>query len=157
MLSLFLRNLFFTIIQPGVVAGLIPYWIVHDRGYNPFEGPFQWWNYSGAIIFLLGFYLTIDCIYRFAVYGNGTLSPADPTKKLVINGWYRYTRNPMYVGVMLILFGEVIFFKSLSLLIYTLIVMAAFTLFIIYFEEPRLRKDFGEEYEAYAKRVRRWI
>ena len=81
MLSLFLRNLFFTIIQPGVVAGLIPYWIVHDRGYNPFEGPFQWWNYSGAIIFLLGFYLTIDCIYRFAVYGNGTLSPADPTKK----------------------------------------------------------------------------
>jgi protein-S-isoprenylcysteine O-methyltransferase Ste14 len=157
MFSLFIRNLFFTLLQPGIVAGLIPYWIVHRQGYNPLESPFQITHYIGLLIFTLGWYLTIDCIYRFAVYGNGTLSPADPTKKLVINGWYRYTRNPMYVGVMMILLGEVIFFRSTQLLFYTLFVMAAFTVFIIVIEEPRLKRDFGEEYLAYSKRVRRWI
>ena len=85
-----------------------------------------------------------DCIIRFAVEGRGTLSPADPTKKLVISGLYKFSRNPMYVGVMMIIIGEAIFFRSTSLWIYSLFIFIAFNLFVMFIEEPLLLKDFGE-------------
>ena len=97
------------------------------------------------------------CIISFAVKGRGTLSPADPTKKLVVTGLYRYSRNPMYIGVVMILTGEAIFFQSVSLWIYLLVVIIAFNIFILLHEEPRLQKDFGEEYKKYCQKVRRWI
>ena len=99
----------------------------------------------------------LHCIVNFAIKGRGTLSPADPTKRLVINGLYKYSRNPMYIGVILILVGESIFSRSQSLWIYSLIIFIAFNVFIVGFEEPRLRSDFGEEYRAYCKKVRRWM
>jgi protein-S-isoprenylcysteine O-methyltransferase Ste14 len=85
------------------------------------------------------------------------LSPADPTKKLVISGLYKFSRNPMYIGVMLILVGECAFFSSISLLIYSTFVFIAFNLFILFHEEPRLENDFGAEYQQYRKTVRRWL
>jgi len=154
MTSLFLRNLFFTILQPGVVAGLVPYLIIRE---NMHSLPFAWFHFLGILIFAIGLFITLHCIARFAIDGKGTLSPADPTKKLVIRGLYKYTRNPMYAGVMLVLIGEAIFFASFHLLIYAGFVFSAFTLFVIYFEEPRLKRDFGEEYAEYRKRVKRWI
>jgi protein-S-isoprenylcysteine O-methyltransferase Ste14 len=157
MTSLFLRNLFFTILQPGVVAGLVPYFIVRDKIGGIPSLNFAWFHFLGILIFSIGLFVTLHCITRFAIDGKGTLSPADPTKKLVIKGLYKYTRNPMYVGVMLILIGEAIFFASLHLLIYSGFVFAAFVLFVIYFEEPRLQRDFGQEYEDYKRRVRRWV
>ena len=99
----------------------------------------------------------VDCIARFATQGKGTLSPADPTKKLVVTGLYRYSRNPMYIGVLLILAGEMVFFQSLYLALYLLIIFAVFNLFVLLIEEPRLKKDFGEEYRIYANNVKRWI
>ena len=87
--------------------------------------------------------------------GKGTLSPADPTKRLVITGLYKYTRNPMYVGVMLLLLGESLFFRSVSLTIYGILIFSTFHIFIILKEEPRLKKDFGEEYDLYCKMVKR--
>ena len=157
MLSLLLRNLFFTILQPGIVAGLIPYWLVRGSIHHAFEKPLYSWQFLSILVFIFGVYLMLDCIFRFAIKGRGTLSPADPTKKLVISGWYRYSRNPMYVGVMMILLGESMFFKSTSLWIYSFMVMTAFTLFTMFVEEPRLRRDFGEEYADYCKKVRRWL
>jgi len=157
MLSLLLRNLFFTILQPGIVAGLIPYWLVRDSIHDAFEKPLRSWLFLSILIFIIGFYLMMDCILRFAIKGRGTLSPADPTKKLVISGWYRYSRNPMYVGVLLILLGEAIFFNVESLWSYTIFIVIIFTIFIVFVEEPRLRRDFGEEYTEYCKKVRRWI
>ena len=157
MLSLLLRNLFFTIIQPGLVAGLFPYWILGDKIKKVFSCDFQFYQYLGATLFLIGLVIMLECIIRFAIEGRGTLSPADPTKKLVTKGLYRFSRNPMYVGVMLILIGEAVFFESYSLWIYLLCIFLAFNLFIFLIEEPRLRKDFGVEYEQYCKKVRRWI
>ena len=154
-LSLFLRNLFFTILQPGIVAGLAPYWIL--RGDIDVKQSWQFYHYAGASIFIIGLIIMLHCIINFAIKGRGTLSPADPTKRLVISGLYKYSRNPMYVGVMLILVSESIFFKAQSLWMYSLFVFIAFNLFIIFFEEQRLRKDFGNEYEAYCKKVRRWM
>ena len=157
MLSLFLRNLFFTLLQPGVVAGLIPYWIIGSKAKLIVSQTWGLQNYTGAALFGFGFIILIVCVASFAVYGNGTLSPADQTKRLVIRGLYNYSRNPMYVGVMLMLIGETIFFKSVNLLFYAGLILLAFSVFVRYFEEPRLRKDFGEEYKLYFKKVRRWL
>jgi protein-S-isoprenylcysteine O-methyltransferase Ste14 len=157
MLSLFIRNLIFTILQPGIVAGLVPFLILDDKRNNPFVQPLQLHHYSGAIIFFIGLAVMLSCIIIFAVKGRGTLSPADPTKKLVISGLYKFSRNPMYVGVTLILIGESIFFQTINLWIYSLFVFIAFNIFTMLFEEPRLRKDFGEEYNRYCQKVRRWV
>ena len=157
MLSLFLRNLFFTVIHPGLLAGLIPYWILGEQFKTPFTQDFQFYHYAGILLFTIGLVILFSCIIRFAVKGRGTLSPIDPTRRLVISGLYKYSRNPMYVGVMFILTGEAIFFRLGSLWWYALAVFIGFNLFILLHEEPRLRKDFGEEYKKYCQKVRRWI
>lgn len=157
MLSLVFRNLFFTILQPGLVAGLIPYWILGGDAKNLFAQPFEFYHYAGIIMFIIGLVIMLSCIVSFAVKGRGTLSPLDPTKRLVVTGLYRFSRNPMYVGVMLILIGEALFFQSINLWIYLILVFTAFNLFIMLHEEPRLKKAFGEEYENYCQKVRRWI
>ena len=156
-MSLFIRNLFFTIVQPGIVAGLIPYSIVGDRVNRIFDEGWQLHQFCGTIVFLIGFSIMLWCIISFAVKGRGTLSPADPTKKLVVSRLYNFSRNPMYVGVILILIGEAIFFQSTILWIYLLFVFVMFHIFIIYIEEPRLKKDFGAEYELYCQKVNRWF
>lgn len=159
MIALFIRNLVFTILQPGIVAGLIPYWILSNQVNDLFIQQLlhRGLHYSGAIIFVIGFVIMLYCIISFAVQGRGTLSPIDPTKRLVVAGLYKFSRNPMYVGVVLILIGEAILFQSLELWIYSLFVLVAFHIFTILVEEPRLRKDFGTEYLKYCKKVRRWI
>src|SRR5215475_4678777 len=113
--SLLLRNLFFTVIHPGLVAGLFPYWILNGKIYEPFRKGLQFIHYLGISVFLIGLVIMLSCILRFAFEGRGTLSPADPTKRLVTHGLYKFSRNPMYVGVMLILIGESIFYQSVSL------------------------------------------
>ena len=157
MLSLLLRNLFFTILQPGLVAGLIPFWILGKKRNEIFSKPLQFDQYAGIFVFVIGFIIMLSCIISFAVKGRGTLSPVDPTKRLVITGLYRFSRNPMYVGVIMILIGEAIFFQSASLWMYSLFVLMAFNIFILLHEEPRLRKVFREQYNQYCKKVRRWI
>ena len=157
MFSLYLRNLFFTIIHPGLVTGLIPYWILGRKWGEQFSLSFHFYQYLGIIFFSLGLVVLLNCIIRFALAGHGTLSPIDPTKKLVTSGLYRYTRNPMYLGVLMILIGETLFFKSYHLGIYLLIIALIFNLFILAVEEPRLRKDFADEYRNYCSKVRRWL
>lgn len=157
MLSLFLRNLLFTILHPGIIAGLIPYLILSREDLELIYKPFNLYQYAGIIISVTGFIILIKCIIGFAVKGKGTLSPFDPTKELVISGLYRYSRNPMYLGVMLILSGETVFFTSTELLVYEVVVFLLFNVFIKVNEEPRLKKDFGDTYLQYCNKVRRWI
>lgn len=154
--SLLLRNLIFTVLQPGLVAGVIPYYILGGE-LRALETPWQFHTYAGLFILAIGLVIMLRCILQFALEGKGTLSPVDPTRRLVVRGLYRYSRNPMYVGVMMILVGEAIATESTSLWIYLAIVFIAFNLFIFLHEEPRLRKDFGEEYILYCRNVRRWI
>jgi len=156
MKSLFLRNLFFTILQPGIVVGLVPFLILKFESLAKIPD-FGLYQFFGGLIFLIGLVIMLKCIVRFATEGKGTLSPADQTKELVLGDLYRYSRNPMYVGVLLILIGEGIFFTSLTLIAYALVTYAGFDLFIKLVEEPRLKKDFGDGYEAYCEKVRRWV
>ena len=155
--SLALRNFFFVVLQPGFVAGFVPYMIL-KKNFN--SGVFQsllWFHVVGLFIFLAGLCIMIHCVVRFAMDGLGTLSPADPTRRLVVSGLYKYSRNPMYVGVLLLLMGEIVFTQSWYLCFYSIGVFVLFHTFIIFREEPRLKKDFGQDYEVYKKKVRRWI
>lgn len=157
MISLFFRNLFFTIIQPGIVVGVIPFWILNDKVNSFLVQQINFYHYMGVIFFVIGLVVMLICIINFAIQGRGTLSPADPPKKLVVSGLYKFSRNPMYVGVIMILIGESIFLQSNILWIYTFGIFIAFNVFIIFFEEPRLLKKFGVKYADYSKKVRRWV
>src|SRR4051812_44508489 len=156
-ISLLLRNLLFTILNPGLVVGVIPYWILADKTVQLFAKPLQAHQYLGILLFIPGLIVLIDCILRFLVEGRGTLSPIDPTKRLVVKGLYKYSRNPMYVGVMMMLIGEAVFFQSGNLWIYLVLIFLIFNLFIVLVEEPRLHSDFGEDYYRYCQKVRRWV
>ena len=157
MLSLLLRNMLFTILQPGVVGVLIPYLILRNRGQSFFPEAWGTTHIAGGVMIVIGALIVLICILRFATEGKGTLSPLDPTRKLVVRGLYRYSRNPMYVGMMILLIGEAVFWWSSSLVIYAVIVFVAFNLFIVLHEEPRCRTVFGTEYDDYRARVRRWL
>ncbi len=152
-MSLFLRNLLWTILCPGTVTLLLPFLIFHP-GYPQVWGGLIW---LGFLLIVTGAAILLRCIYAFAQEGKGTLSPADPAQHLVVKGLYRYTRNPMYVGVMLVLLGEALFFNSAGMAWYAAVVFVVFNLFIRFYEEPYLRKNFGVEYEEYCRRVGRWL
>jgi protein-S-isoprenylcysteine O-methyltransferase Ste14 len=104
----------------------------------------------GAIIYLW-------CAWDFATAGQGTPLPVDPPKKLVARGFYRWVRNPMYVGVLLLILGQAILFESLLLVGYGALLWLIFHLFIVYYEEPTLKRMFGSAYEQYCTAVPRWM
>src|SRR5262249_25101881 len=104
----------------------------------------------GAIILLWSF-------WNFLREGRGTPAPIDPPKELVAVGFYRYVRNPMYVGIFLTLIGHFLWFGYWGLLIYAFVVFFCFNAFVILYEEPTLKRKFGAAYEEYCKRVPRWI
>jgi len=112
---------------------------------------------AGMIIGGVGAAIALWCVFTFAAIGKGTPALFDPPRQLVIEGPYRFVRNPMYIGATLGLAGTAIFYGSLSLSIYTAAFLLAAHLFVVFYEEPTLRKSFGAEYEAYCQRIRRWV
>jgi protein-S-isoprenylcysteine O-methyltransferase Ste14 len=111
---------------------------------------------AGMIIGAAGAMVALWCIFTFAAAGKGTPAPFDPPRRLVIQGPYRFVRNPMYIGAGLALAGAALFYESLPLLGYTGLFFLATHLLVVWYEEPALRRTFGQEYEAYSDRVRRW-
>lgn len=156
MKSLLFRNLFFTILQPGIVTVLIPYLILKCHG--PINlPPLKRLTYPGIILYWAGLAILLTCIFSLALKGEGTLSPAAPTKKLVVSGVYSLSRNPMYIGITMMLAGEAIFFQSILLSVYALLCFAVFHIYIIKYEEIRLKKVFGDAYGRYCLQVKRWF
>src|SRR5438552_12142669 len=148
---LLLRSIFFTFLQPGTVAVLIPYWLISSRGAGFSRD--QPLRYAGLPLMAIGAAGLLWCIWNFFAAGRGTISPIDPPRHLVVRGLYRYVRNPMYVAVVTILIGEAIFFLSTTVLIEAGVFMALAYLFVAYYEEPVLRRRFGESYERYFRTV----
>lgn len=111
---------------------------------------------AGVALLAAGAALAIWCVLTFAVVGRGTPAPFDPPRRLVVRGPYRAVRNPMYIGAGLALAGAALFYQSLPLLGYTGLFALVTHLFVVGYEEPTLRRTFGDEYEAYRRRVRRW-
>lgn len=112
---------------------------------------------AGMAVTALGAALALWCVLTFAFVGRGTPAPFDPPRVLVIRGPYRYVRNPMYIGAALALAGAALFYAAVWLLVYVGLFVAATHLFVVLYEEPTLRRKFGAEYEAYRRRVNRWL
>lgn len=112
---------------------------------------------AGLLLIFTGLYIMILTITKFVRIGKGTLAPWSPTGKLVIDGMYRYVRNPMIIGVLIVLAGESIAILSLNIFIWTLIFFIINNIWYIFYEEPDLEKKFGDEYRKYKKSVPRWI
>lgn len=110
---------------------------------------------AGMVIGAAGAAVALWCIFTFAAIGRGTPAPFDPPRRLVIQGPYRFVRNPMYIGAGLALASAALFYESLSLLGYAGLFFLATHLFVVWYEEPTLRRTFGQEYEAYCGQVRR--
>ena len=111
---------------------------------------------AGMVIGAAGAAVALWCIFTFAAIGKGTPAPFDPPRRLVIRGPYRFVRNPMYIGAGLALASAALFYESLPLLGYAAFFFLATHLFVVLYEEPTLRRTFGQEYEAYCRQVRRW-
>ena len=111
----------------------------------------------GIILILIGVSIFIYCTLIFLRLGHGTPAPIDPPRKLVIDGLYSYTRNPIYLGYFSILTGWYMIFGHFLLFIYLIIIMISIHLYVVRFEEPKLRKRFGKDYEDYFECVPRWL
>lgn len=152
MFILVLKNLLFTLVMPGTAAVYLP--LLLTRGKWPAAG-------VGAVLACaligIGASIYLRCVWDFLSFGRGTPAPIDAPKKLVIRGLYRYVRNPMYIGVLTVILGWSILFRSWDVLLYGLVVSTSFHLFITRYEEPHLHDVFGVDYDAYRARVRRWL
>lgn len=143
-------------IAPVTVAGWLPWYLTRWQIAGPlFDGAASRW--LGALLLLAGAAVVIECFARFALKGIGTPAPVAPTQNLVVSGLYRHFRNPMYVGVVTAILGQALVFGSPALVVYAAVVFAGFFLFVLGYEEPALRRQFGAEYEAYCSNVPRWI
>jgi protein-S-isoprenylcysteine O-methyltransferase Ste14 len=111
----------------------------------------------GLFPITLGAVFAFWVVLYFALVGKGTPAPFDPPKQLVVGSLFRYTRNPMYLGAVLVLFGEAVFFESMAILLYAVFMWVFFHLFVVYYEEPKLKETFGEAYRKYLETVPRWL
>ena len=118
----------------------------------------HWTIWLSIAIGLLGLVLAISCIRLFAkLGGSGTPAPWDPIGNLIIAGPYRYVRNPMLSGVIILLFSEALFFKSLPFLLYATMFTVLNMIYFPLIEEPGLIKRYGNTYKDYMKNVPRWM
>jgi len=149
-------SLLFLALAPGVVAGIVPWWLT---GWGVRE-PLPYWEAARAVGVALvagGVVVLLQSFRRFVVEGLGTPAPVAPTASLVVGGLYRYVRNPMYLAVAAIIVGQALVLGQLVLLPYGAAFVLAVTAFVHWYEEPTLRRRFGEEYERYARAVPRWL
>ena len=147
---LFLRALLAFLALPGIVAFVVPASLA-----QPLAA--QTRHLTGLIPFLAGLVMLLWCVREFYVTGKGTLAPWDPPRHLVAAGPYRFSRNPMYVGVLLILIGWTAVYRTRVLIIYTLVVALLFHLRVVLFEEPWLARRFPDQWRTYKSRVPRWL
>lgn len=149
------RAALFILIVPASVAGWIPW---YAAGSPPLA------TRAGAplatlavVMVIAGWTVLLVCAREFARAGRGTPAPYDPPRSLVTSGLYRFTRNPMYVGVVTAIVGQALWFHSRDAAYYGFAMVLAFHIVILIYEEPRLTRVFGQQYLDYKRTVPRWI
>ena len=146
----------FLVMAPGTVAGLVPWWISGWRVQAPLLGV-PAIRIAGVALIGAGLPVLLDAFRRFALEGLGTPAPVFPTRHLVVRGFYRYVRNPMYVALVALIVGQGLVLGSAPLLGYAALLWLAFHGFVLLYEEPTLRATFGAEYDAFCADVPRWV
>ena len=155
-LLLFFETIIFSVIVPGAVAFWIPRDVLGIWGQTSLASRSVRRVVAGVPLTLgLGIYLR--CLWEFAARGRGIPAPLDHPKQLVVTGLYQYVRNPMYVGVMLFLLGEALFFGSPRFLLYAIAWLIFVHANVLLYEEPDPRRKFRSSYERYTSAVHRWI
>lgn len=144
--------LFFAL-APGVVAGVIPYWISHWHAASTYWPAAR---VAGWVLLVAGAVVLLQTFARFVTEGRGTPAPIAPTERLVVGGLYRYVRNPMYLAVIATIAGQAIVLGSVALIGYAAAVAVTVSAFVRGYEEPALRRQFGAAYDAYQQAVPAW-
>lgn len=147
---MFLRAVFAFVACPGTVALAVPLLWAASRG-AAIVHP------AGLAAVVAGLAALLWCVRDFYVAGKGTLAPWAPPRNLVVFGLYRFSRNPMYVAVSVMLLGWALTFASAGLLVYAVLVMLAFHLRVVFGEEPWLARTHGSQWQQYRSAVRRWL
>ena len=149
------RAVTYAVLFIGFVLVFVPARVLSQAGISgpPALGVSQ---VAGILVGSLGAVTAVWCVLTFARVGKGTPAPFDPPRRLVVQGPYRYVRNPMYIGAALALAGGALVYQSLALFGYVAMFLLVTHLFVVWYEEPTLRNKFGEEYTAYCRRVSRW-
>jgi protein-S-isoprenylcysteine O-methyltransferase Ste14 len=148
-------SLLFLIVAPGVVAGLVPWWITGWRVREPLP---HWivLRLAGTLVLVAGVAVLVHAFLRFVVEGTGTPAPVAPTERLVVGGLYRYVRNPMYLAVAGIIVGQAFVLGQLVLLLYAGAFVVVTAAFVRGYEEPTLGRRYGAQYERYRRAVPGW-
>jgi protein-S-isoprenylcysteine O-methyltransferase Ste14 len=141
---------------PFVVTVIIPF-LLYRTGALLMQRPPEAFGVVGAILYVLGLSMQLYTTSLFWRFAQGTLAPWQPTQKLVIRGPYRYCRNPMITGVVMMLIGEGLFFNALAILIWGCVFFVMNTMYFIFKEEPAMLARFGDSYAEYKKDVPRWL
>ncbi len=138
---------------PTLVAGVVPWLLTHWHADD------QPWALKllGVIVLAIGALLVLETTARFALQGRGTPAPWAPPERFVARGSYRFTRNPMYLGVLALILGQGLLLGRELLFVWAASAWLIFQLFLLLEEEPGLRRRFGAEYEDYCARVPRWL
>lgn len=142
----------FLAIAPGVVAGVVPWWLTGWRGGT-------WWlpaRLLGGVLVLAGAVVLVEAFARFVFQGLGTPAPVAPTERLVVGGLYRHVRNPMYLAVVATILGQALLFGRLILVAYAALVATLMWAFVTWYEEPALMRRFGADYQQYKNAVPGW-
>jgi protein-S-isoprenylcysteine O-methyltransferase Ste14 len=150
-MRLLARAILAFLILPGTFAFLVPLFLLAPGGPKTFIDA---WAF---IPLAIGFGLLLWCVREFYAAGRGTLAPWAPPQHLVETGPYRFSRNPMYIAVLLLLCGWAVGFRSGTLAIYAIAVVFAFHLRVVFYEEPWLARAHGERWTIYKAHVPRWI
>jgi protein-S-isoprenylcysteine O-methyltransferase Ste14 len=148
-----LQTAIFTVVVPGTVAFYLPMLLVGGF-HQPRNGLLSWIGVVGMVV---GAAIYFRCAWEFAVRGLGTPAPIAPTQFLVTTALHRYLRNPIYIGVALVILGEAALFRSVHLLEYAALMLTMAHVFVVLYEEPTLHRQFGDSYEEYRRSVPRWI
>jgi protein-S-isoprenylcysteine O-methyltransferase Ste14 len=160
-MSMFLlRQLIAVVVLPFAVTVIIPLWIGRRNAIR-FTRP----DTAGDVLAIagsgicaaIGLTLVVATVYLFATVGRGTLAPWDPPREFVVRGPYRYVRNPMISGVLLILIAEALALRSAPLAQWTVLFLAINLVYIPLTEEPVLQRRFGDSYRRYTENVRRFL
>jgi len=155
-----LRQVVAIAVLPFTVTVVVPVWLARRNGIAPALGagvPRMLAQAGGLVLLTVGGLLFLASLRRFVTDGRGTLAPWDPPRRLVVGGVYRYVRNPMISGVIILLVGEALVLLSRPHLEWAIIFLGINALYIPLLEEPGLKRRFGEDYGEYCRHVRRLL
>ena len=147
------KSLLYLIIEAGLFALYVPLALLRT-GLSVETGILA---FLAIPLWLAGSLIILRCFWDFTFKGRGTPVPIDPPKELVVTGFYRYVRNPIYLSVLFIFLGHFLWFGYWALLLYTILAFLGVHFFIVLYEEPALKRKFGATYEDYLRKVPRWI